>query len=108
MEKAGRNIMNAIQSYRIVSGTASASVSMLNLFSPCAILSVTSEEAQLVLGGEAALWAEYVDATNILPRLFPFIGAVAEKLWSPANSSTTADAKHRLDEHRCRLLWFNF
>ncbi|XP_037046668.1 beta-hexosaminidase subunit alpha-like [Bradysia coprophila] len=66
---------------------------------------ITAEEAQLVLGGEAALWAEYVDATNIIPRLFPYIGAVAERLWSPANSSTTADAKHRLDEHRCRLLW---
>ncbi|KAJ6643163.1 Beta-hexosaminidase subunit beta [Pseudolycoriella hygida] len=66
---------------------------------------ITIEEANLVLGGEAALWAEYVDATNILPRLFPFVGAVAERLWSPANSSTTADAKHRLDEHRCRLLW---
>jgi len=68
-------------------------------------LPVTSEEAKLVLGGEAAIWAEYVDATNIVSRLFPFVGAVAERLWSPANSSTTADAKHRLDQHRCRLLW---
>lgn len=75
-------------------------------WSHCTMFSVTLEEEKLVLGGEAALWSEYVDATNIISRLFPFVGAVAERLWSPANSSTTADAKHRLDEHRCRLLWF--
>lgn len=100
MEKAGKNIMNAIQSYQIVSR-----ISIAYREGIIYVLSVTSDEANLVLGGEAAMWAEYVDATNIIPRLFPFVGAVAERLWSPVNSSTTADAKHRLDEHRCRLLW---
>lgn len=61
-------------------------------------------QRNLILGGEAAIWGEYVDATNLVSRLFPFVGAVAERLWSPVNSSTTDDAMWRLDEHRCRIL----
>ncbi|CAG7728122.1 unnamed protein product [Allacma fusca] len=61
-------------------------------------------QKELILGGEAALWAEYVDATNVVSRLFPYLGAVAEKLWSTANSSSTDDAMWRLDEQRCRML----
>lgn len=106
MEKAGRSIMSAIRFCRTVSGILSCIVQCCTYGCHCTMFSVTLEEEKLVLGGEAALWAEYVDATNIISRLFPFVGAVAERLWSPANSSTTADAKHRLDEHRCRLLWF--
>ena len=61
------------------------------------------EQLQLILGGEAAIWSEYVDNTNVLPRFFPFVNAVAERLWSPMNSSTTDDAMWRLDEQRCRM-----
>ena len=65
---------------------------------------VTEEQQKLVLGGEAAIWGEYVDATNIVSRLFPVVGATAEKLWSPMDASTTDDAIWRLDEQRCRLI----
>lgn len=51
------------------------------------------------------MWSEYVDNSNILPRFFPFIGAVAEKLWSPMNSSSANDAMWRLEEQRCRMRW---
>lgn len=105
MVKAGKNIMSVIQFCRVVSALTLICQSQVFLHFTNSYI-VTTEEAKLVLGGEAAIWAEYVDATNIIARLFPFVGAVAERLWSPANSSTTADAKHRLDEHRCRLLWF--
>lgn len=68
---------------------------------------ITSEQEKLILGGEACIWAEYVDKTNIVQRLFPFVSAVAERLWSPGaplDSATTDDARTRLDQHRCRML----
>lgn len=30
----------------------------------------SQEQKQLVIGGEACLWGEYVDATNLTPRLW--------------------------------------
>lgn len=60
------------------------------------------------MGGEACVWSEYADPTNLVQRIFPYIGAVAERLWSPKStldSNRTDNAMHRLDQHRCRLLW---
>lgn len=61
-------------------------------------------DASKLIGGEAALWSEYVDGTNIATRLWPRASAVAERLWSQASVNDTEDAKFRLDDHRCRLL----
>ncbi|CAF3359119.1 unnamed protein product [Rotaria sp. Silwood1] len=64
-----------------------------------------SEEAKKrILGGEACLWAEFVDGTNLLPRFWPKASAVAERLWSAASVNNSEDAQFRLDVHRCRLL----
>ncbi|ODM95742.1 Beta-hexosaminidase subunit beta, partial [Orchesella cincta] len=71
-------------------------------------LVVTEDQQKLILGGEACVWAEYADPTNLVQRIFPYIGAIAERLWSPISTldeSRTDDAMHRLDQHRCRLLW---
>lgn len=66
----------------------------------------TPEQKSLVLGGEAAMWGEYVDATNLLPRLWPRASAAAERLWSlPVSEAPSVDeAAYRLDQHRCRML----
>ncbi|XP_054715055.1 beta-hexosaminidase subunit beta-like [Uloborus diversus] len=65
----------------------------------------TEAEKDLVIGGEVCMWGEYVDGTNLLPRLWPRASAVAEKLWSPASATQDEDsAAFRLDEHRCRML----
>lgn len=57
-----------------------------------------------LIGGEAALWAEFVDGTNTLSRLWPRASAVAERLWSSIDVNNPEDAQFRLDVHRCRML----
>ncbi|RXM30506.1 Beta-hexosaminidase subunit alpha [Acipenser ruthenus] len=65
----------------------------------------TAEQKQLVMGGEACMWGEYVDATNLTPRLWPRAGAVGERLWSDeAQTSNLDTAYDRLAEFRCKLL----
>jgi hexosaminidase len=66
---------------------------------------VAPGDAHLVMGGEAAMWAEQVDDVNWDSRVWPRACAVAERLWS--NSSVTFDKSvtpARLEQHRCRLV----
>ncbi|KAM4532684.1 beta-hexosaminidase subunit beta isoform 1-T1 [Fundulus diaphanus] len=64
----------------------------------------TEKQKNLVIGGEACLWGEYVDATNLTPRLWPRASAVAERLWSAKEVTDISDAYSRLSVHRCRLV----
>ncbi|XP_074076495.1 beta-hexosaminidase subunit beta-like [Macrotis lagotis] len=61
-------------------------------------------QKDLVIGGSAALWGKFVDATNISPRLWLRASTVGERLWSPQNVRNLDDAYSRLTEHRCRML----
>jgi hexosaminidase len=45
-------------------------------------------EKSFILGGEAAMWSELVDANTIDSRIWPRTGAIAEKLWTPQELST--------------------
>uniref|UniRef100_A0A8C5LHH1 Beta-hexosaminidase n=1 Tax=Jaculus jaculus TaxID=51337 RepID=A0A8C5LHH1_JACJA len=64
----------------------------------------SEQQKQFVIGGEACLWGEYVDATNLTPRLWPRASAVGERLWSPQNVTDINDAYNRLVIHRCRMV----
>lgn len=68
---------------------------------------VTTQQEGNILGGEACIWAEFVDKTNIVPRLFPFVGAIAERLWShniSIDDEAVVDARDRLDQFRCKMI----
>ncbi|KAG7257861.1 hypothetical protein CRUP_000024 [Coryphaenoides rupestris] len=69
-------------------------------------LSFKGSDAQnkLVIGGEACLWGEFVDSTNLTPRLWPRASAVAERLWSAKDVTDINDAYSRLVRHRCRMV----
>ena len=56
---------------------------------------LTPAEQQLVLGGEAAMWAEYADSVILDSRIWPRAGAVAERLWSPQAATRSVPDLHR-------------
>ncbi|XP_076359250.1 beta-hexosaminidase subunit beta-like isoform X2 [Tachypleus tridentatus] len=64
----------------------------------------TEAQKDLVIGGEACMWGEYVDGANLIPRLWPRASAVGERLWSREDVRDVESAKFRLDEQRCRML----
>jgi hexosaminidase len=64
----------------------------------------TDAQKALIVGGEFALWAEFIDATNLISRGWPSGAAVAERLWSPSSVTSLPDANVRLTGHTCRLL----
>ncbi len=51
---------------------------------------------QAVLGGETAMWSELEDQWNMESRIWPRAGAVAERLWSPADVQNVEDMYRRL------------
>ncbi|XP_045141684.1 beta-hexosaminidase subunit alpha [Echinops telfairi] len=64
----------------------------------------SSKQKALVMGGEACMWGEYVDSTNLAPRLWPRAGAVAERLWSDSGVIDLEFAFKRLTNFRCELV----
>jgi len=62
----------------------------------------TEAQKKLVIGGEACMWSEFVDASNLSPRVWPRAAAAAERLWSTVTVDFD-EADRRLEEHVCRL-----
>jgi len=64
----------------------------------------TQEQNDLVGGGEACMWGEFVDSTDLVARLWPRACAISERLWSPETVTDLVSAQARMQVHQCRLI----
>jgi hexosaminidase len=67
--------------------------------------SLTAEEQQRILGGEACMWSEYVTPETIDSRIWPRLAAIAERLWSPQDVTDPNSMYQRMDEVSEHLGW---
>lgn len=67
--------------------------------------SLTPEEKSRIIGGEAAEWTEYATPEILDNRLWPRLGAIAERLWSPASVTDVASMYNRLAVLSRNLEW---
>lgn len=64
---------------------------------------LTPAQQELVLGGEACMWSEYVVTETLASRIWPRLAAIAERFWSPGSVVDIADMYRRLDITSRRL-----
>lgn len=65
---------------------------------------LTLEEQRHVLGAQANLWTEYISSfAQVEYMTFPRLCALSEVVWSPKESQSWEDFKHRLVRHEQRL-----
>jgi hexosaminidase len=67
--------------------------------------SLTPEEQQRILGGEACMWAEFISPETIDSRIWPRLAAIAERFWSPQSVTEPKSMYQRMDEISWRLGW---
>jgi hexosaminidase len=70
-----------------------------------AAATLTPEEKERILGGEATMWSEYVNWENIDSRIWPRTAAIAERYWSPQSTTDIPSMYARMEAQSTRLEW---
>ena len=65
--------------------------------------SLSAEEKARILGGEDTMWSEYVNWENVDSRIWPRTAAIAERLWSPQETTNVASMYARMEAESSRL-----
>jgi hexosaminidase len=58
---------------------------------------LTEAEKNRILGGEACMWAEFVNEDTVESRIWPRAASIAERLWSPQGVQSIQDMYRRLE-----------
>ncbi len=66
---------------------------------------LTPEQESRILGGEACMWSELVDAETVDSRIWPRAAAIAERFWSPRNVTDVDSMYDRLEVVSRGLEW---
>jgi hexosaminidase len=70
-----------------------------------AVANLSPEEKARILGGESCMWAEYINTENIDSRIWPRNAVIAERLWSPQETTDVASMHTRMEILSTRLEW---
>ena len=68
-----------------------------------AAANLSAEEKARILGGEDTMWSEYVNWENIDSRIWPRTAAIAERLWSPQETTNVESMYARMEAESSRL-----
>jgi hexosaminidase len=60
-------------------------------------LSLPADAQARILGGEACVWTEYMTAETVDSRIWPRTAAIAERFWSPPESSNKGSMYERME-----------
>ena len=66
---------------------------------------LNADEKQRILGGESTMWSEYVNPENVDSRIWPRNAAIAERFWSPQDTTDVDSMYRRMQAESVRLEW---
>ncbi len=66
---------------------------------------LTPEQSARILGGEACMWAELIDAETVDSRVWPRAAVIAERLWSPKGLADVDSMYARMEAVSRTLEW---